>query len=163
MGLTVLLDVVHSHACKNVLDGLNCFDGSDHLYFHEGGKGRHELWDSRLFNYGSFEVLRFLLSNLRFYMDEYQFDGFRFDGVTSMMYLHHGNGYGFSGGYHEYFGDLTDLEAIVYLMLVRDTGLILRIHCSRGPHRRTTRCTRSTLPASRSQRTSPACLFSVFR
>jgi len=118
MGITVLLDVVHSHACKNVLDGLNAFDGTDHLYFHEGSKGRHELWDSRLFNYASHEVLRFLLSNLRFFMDEYQFDGFRFDGVTSMMYVHHGIGTGFSGGYHEYFGPGADEEAIVYLMLV---------------------------------------------
>lgn len=92
MGLVVLLDVVHSHASKNVLDGLNMFDGSDHLYFHEGGKGRHDLWDSRLFNYGHHEVLRFLLSNLRFWMEEYQFDGFRFDGVTSMLYVHHGIG-----------------------------------------------------------------------
>ncbi len=118
LGLTVLLDVVHSHACKNVLDGLNLFDGSDHLYFHEGSKGRHELWDSRLFNYGSHEVLRFLLSNLRFWIDEYQFDGFRFDGITSMMYIHHGIGTGFSGGYHEYFGDGVDQEGVVYLMLV---------------------------------------------
>ena len=92
MGIVVLLDVVHSHASKNSLDGLNMFDGSDHLYFHEGAKGRHELWDSRLFNYGNHEVLRFLLSNLRFWMDEYRFDGFRFDGVTSMLYSHHGIG-----------------------------------------------------------------------
>lgn len=92
MGLVVLLDVVHSHASKNVLDGLNMFDGTDHLYFHGGGKGQHDLWDSRLFNYGHHEVLRFLLSNLRFWMDEYQFDGFRFDGVTSMLYIHHGIG-----------------------------------------------------------------------
>ncbi|KAJ3933157.1 MAG: glycoside hydrolase family 13 protein [Lentinula lateritia] len=120
MGITVLLDIVHSHACKNVLDGLNKFDGTDHLYFHEGARGRHELWDSRLFNYGSHEVLRFLMSNLRFWMEEYQFDGFRFDGVTSMMYKHHGIGTGFSGGYHEYFGDAADLEAIVYLMLAND-------------------------------------------
>ncbi|TFK83116.1 glycoside hydrolase family 13 protein [Polyporus arcularius HHB13444] len=120
MGLTVLLDIVHSHACKNVLDGINEFDGTDHLYFHEGARGRHELWDSRLFNYGSHEVLRFLLSNLRFWVDEYQFDGFRFDGVTSMMYHHHGIGAGFSGGYHEYFGESADLEAIVYLMLAND-------------------------------------------
>ncbi|KAL6305825.1 glycoside hydrolase superfamily [Sparassis latifolia] len=120
MGITVLLDIVHSHACKNVLDGINLFDGTDHLYFHEGGKGRHDLWDSRLFNYGSHEVLRFLLSNLRFWIEEYQFDGFRFDGVTSMMYIHHGIGTGFSGGYHEYFGDSADLEAIVYLMLAND-------------------------------------------
>lgn len=117
LGLTVLLDIVHSHACKNVLDGINEFDGTDHLYFHEGSKGRHQLWDSRLFNYGSHEVLRFLLSNLRFWVEEYQFDGFRFDGVTSMMYKHHGIGTGFSGGYHEYFGDGADDEGVVYLML----------------------------------------------
>ncbi|KAF8812235.1 glycoside hydrolase family 13 protein [Phlegmacium glaucopus] len=120
MGITVLLDIVHSHACKNVLDGLNEFDGTDHQYFHEGGKGRHDLWDSRLFNYGHHEVLRFLLSNLRFWVEEFHFDGFRFDGVTSMMYKHHGIGTGFSGGYHEYFGDGADQEAIVYLMLAND-------------------------------------------
>ncbi|EST09425.1 Glycoside hydrolase, family 13, N-terminal [Kalmanozyma brasiliensis GHG001] len=117
LGITVLLDIVHSHACKNVLDGLNMFDGTDHLYFHEGAKGRHELWDSRLFNYGHHEVLRFLLSNCLFWMDEYGFDGFRFDGVTSMLYTHHGIGTGFSGGYHEYFGPSVDVEAVVYLML----------------------------------------------
>ncbi|TQS33867.1 hypothetical protein Golomagni_05774 [Golovinomyces magnicellulatus] len=120
MGITVLLDVVHSHASKNVLDGLNEFDGTDHQYFHGGGKGRHDQWDSRLFNYGHHEVMRFLLSNLRFWMDEYQFDGFRFDGVTSMLYLHHGIGAGFSGGYHEYFGDDVDEEAVVYLMVANE-------------------------------------------
>jgi 1,4-alpha-glucan branching enzyme len=120
MGITVLLDVVHSHASKNVIDGINHFDGSDHQYFHEGGKGRHDLWDSRLFNYGHHEVLRFLLSNLRFWMEEYQFDGFRFDGVTSMLYLHHGIGAGFSGGYHEYFGPEVDEEGVVYLMIANE-------------------------------------------
>ncbi|KAG5956892.1 hypothetical protein E4U57_002166 [Claviceps arundinis] len=117
LGITVLLDVVHSHASKNVLDGLNEFDGTDHQYFHGGAKGRHDQWDSRLFNYGHHEVLRFLLSNLRFWMDEYRFDGFRFDGVTSMLYLHHGVGAGFSGGYHEYFGSDVDEEAVIYLMV----------------------------------------------
>jgi 1,4-alpha-glucan branching enzyme len=92
LGILILLDVVHSHASNNVLDGLNMFDGSDHLYFHAGGKGSHDLWDSRLFNYGNHEVLRFLLSNLRFWMEEYNFDGFRFDGVTSILYIHHGIG-----------------------------------------------------------------------
>lgn len=120
LGIVVLLDVVHSHASKNVLDGLNEFDGSDHLYFHGGAKGRHELWDSRLFNYGSHEVLRFLLSNLRFWMDEYQFDGFRFDGVTSMIYTHHGIGTGFSGGYHEYFGSGVDEDGLVYLIIANE-------------------------------------------
>lgn len=120
LGLVVLLDVVHSHACKNVDDGLNLFDGSDHCYFHEGGKGRHELWDSRLFNYGQYEVLRFLMSNLRYWMDVYQFDGFRFDGVTSMLYKHHGIGYGFSGDYHEYFGDNVDEDSVMYCQLAND-------------------------------------------
>lgn len=117
MGITVLLDVVHSHASKNVEDGINMFDGTDYQYFHAGGKGEHSLWGSRLFNYGKHEVLRFLLSNLRFYIDEYQFDGFRFDGVTSMLYTHHGIGTGFSGGYHEYFGPGVDEEGVNYLIL----------------------------------------------
>jgi 1,4-alpha-glucan branching enzyme len=143
LGLTVLLDIVHSHACKNVLDGLNEFDGTDHLYFHEGGKGRHELWDSRLFNYGSHEVLRFLLSNLRFWVEEYQFDGYRFDGVTSMMYIHHGIGTGFSGGYHEYFGPAADIEAIVYLILVSHifSSHFPAVSDMYSNNRPTTRCT----------------------
>ena len=73
---------------------------------------------SRLFNYGHVEVLRFLLSNLRYYKEEFCFDGFRFDGVTSMLYLHHGIGFGFSGDYREYFGGQVDSEAVTYLMLV---------------------------------------------
>ncbi|KAJ3322740.1 alpha-1,4-glucan branching enzyme [Boothiomyces sp. JEL0866] len=116
-GITVLLDVVHSHACKNVLDGLNQFDGTDHQYFHEGGRGYHNLWDSRLFNYSHHEVMRFLLCNLRYWIEEYKFDGFRFDGVTSMLYHHHGLGTGFGGGYNDYFGDAVDLEAVNYLMV----------------------------------------------
>lgn len=117
MGITVLLDMVHSHASKNVLDGLNMFDGTEYQYFHAGGKGHHDQWGSRLFDYGKHEVLRFLLSNLRYYLDEYHFDGFRFDGVTSMLYIHHGVGAGFSGGYHEYFGPSVDEEAVNYLIL----------------------------------------------
>eukprot|EP00127_Corallochytrium_limacisporum_P006304 Clim_evm15s225 gene=Clim_evmTU15s225 len=121
MGITVLLDVVHSHASKNVDDGLNRFDGTDHCYFHEGGRGFHDLWDSRLFNYQNWEVSRFLLSNLRYWIEVYGFDGFRFDGVTSMMYYHHGIGTGFSGGYHEYFDDhKVDVECMTYLMLAND-------------------------------------------
>lgn len=87
------------------------YDGTDHLYFHEGARGRHDLWDSRLFNYGHTEVQRFLLSNLRFWMDEYMFDGFRFDGVTSMMYKHHGMGVGFSGTCMRQVDD-TDNQAV---------------------------------------------------
>ncbi|XP_064600419.1 LOW QUALITY PROTEIN: 1,4-alpha-glucan-branching enzyme-like [Liolophura sinensis] len=116
-GISVLLDVVHSHACKNVVDGLNQFDGTTSCYFHDGGRGTHDLWDSRLFNYTEWEVLRFLLSNLAWWTEEYKFDGYRFDGVTSMLYHTHGMGHGFSGDYNEYFGLNTDTESLVYLML----------------------------------------------
>eukprot|EP01132_Coremiostelium_polycephalum_P001427 gene1427-1801_t len=115
MGLLVFLDVVHSHASKNVLDGLNQMDGTDHLYFHSGGRGNHDVWDSRLFNYSNWEVLRFLLSNLRFYVEEYGFDGFRFDGVTSMIYYHHGLAPACS--YDDYFGPAVDEDGLYYLML----------------------------------------------
>ncbi|KAG0490708.1 hypothetical protein HPP92_007571 [Vanilla planifolia] len=120
LGLLVLMDIVHSHASNNTLDGLNHFDGTDTHYFHAGSRGYHWMWDSRLFNYGSWEVLRFLLSNARWWLEEYKFDGFRFDGVTSMMYTHRGLQVSFSGNYNEYFGLATDVDAIVYLMLVND-------------------------------------------
>ena len=79
-GLVVLLDIVHSHASRNVEDGFNYFDGTDHHYFHAGDRGLHPMWDPRPYNYGHWEPLRFLLSNLRWWLDEYGFDGFRFDG-----------------------------------------------------------------------------------
>eukprot|EP01029_Cantina_marsupialis_P006252 TRINITY_DN1682_c0_g1_i1.p1 TRINITY_DN1682_c0_g1~~TRINITY_DN1682_c0_g1_i1.p1 ORF type:complete len:812 (+),score=248.18 TRINITY_DN1682_c0_g1_i1:71-2437(+) len=120
MGLLVIMDIVHSHASKNIEDGLNGFDGSDHHYFHSGPRGNHDLWDSRLFNYGNIEVLRFLLSNARFFIETFKFDGYRFDGVTSMLYLHHGMGTGFTGTYKEYFGGDTDLDSSVYLMLTNE-------------------------------------------
>ncbi|XP_074106688.1 1,4-alpha-glucan-branching enzyme [Cotesia typhae] len=116
-GITVLLDLVHSHASKNTLDGLNMFDGTDACFFHSGPRGEHPLWDSRLFNYGNYDVLKFLMSNLRWYMEEYRFDGFRFDGVTSMLYHSRGMGQGFTGNYEEYFNLNVDVESIVYLML----------------------------------------------
>ncbi|KAL6940132.1 alpha-1,4-glucan branching enzyme [Hanseniaspora vineae] len=125
LGIKVLLDVVHSHASKNVDDGLNMFDGSDYQYFHsiESGKGEHPLWDSRLFDYSKYETLKFLLSNLAYYIDVYQFDGFRFDGVTSMLYTHHGNLFGFSGDYNEYLSrdrSFVDYDALSYLMIAND-------------------------------------------
>ena len=123
-GIVVLLDVVHSHASKNINDGLNMFDGSDHQYFHSisSGKGEHPLWDSRLFDYSKYETLKFLLGNLAYYIDVFQFDGFRFDGVTSMLYEHHGSGFGFSGDYHEYLStnSFVDKDALAYLMIAND-------------------------------------------
>ena len=115
-GLAVLLDLVHSHAVKNEAEGLADFDGSGNLYFHKGERGNHPGWDSKLFDYGRPEVQQFLLSNLRYWLEEFHFDGFRFDGVTSMLYHHHGEGHGFAG-YDDYFGPDADDDAILYLML----------------------------------------------
>ena len=116
-GILVVIDCIHSHASMNVQDGINNFDGTDHIYFHAGGKGYHKLWDSRIFNYSSWEVLRFLLSNLRMYLEEYHIDGFRFDAVTCIMYTHHGIHTTFSGSYNEYFGGAAENDGIVFLML----------------------------------------------
>ncbi|KAK9402202.1 C4-alpha-glucan-branching enzyme [Crotalus adamanteus] len=129
MGITVLLDVVHSHASKNSEDGLNNFDGTDSAFFHSAARGTHVLWDSRLFDYANWEVLRFLLSNLRWWIEEYAFDGFRFDGVSSMLYHHHGIGEGFSGDYNEYFGMHVDEDAVAYLMMANYMIHILHPEC----------------------------------
>lgn len=116
MGIAVIMDIVHSHAVKNLAEGLNDFDGSGHQYFHEGGRGYHTGWDSKLFNYGKEEVSRFLLSNLRYWMEEFHFDGFRFDGVTSMLYHHHGDHMSFDH-YDKYFKEGVDWDAVRYLQL----------------------------------------------
>lgn len=116
MGLRVIMDLVHSHAVKNERDGLSCFDGTDYQYFHSGARGWHSAWDSRCFDYGKVKVLHFLLSNCRFWLDEYRFDGFRFDGITSMLYMHHGLGVAFTD-YSMYFDWSVDEDAYAYLAL----------------------------------------------
>ena len=118
-GIAVLLDVVHSHAVKNIGEGLNYFDGSDTQYFHAGARGHHPAWDTKLFDYGKPEVMRFLLSNLTYWLEVFHFDGFRFDGVTSMLYLDHGLGSAFMN-YGMYFSENTDTDAVSYLMLAND-------------------------------------------
>jgi 1,4-alpha-glucan branching enzyme len=116
LGLKVIMDIVHSHAANNEVEGLSRFDGTLYQYFHEGARGFHRAWDSRCFDYGKVEVLHFLLSNCRFWLDEYRFDGFRFDGITSMLYLHHGLGDAFRF-YEQYFDESADEEAVTYLTL----------------------------------------------
>ena len=115
-GMKVIMDLVHSHAVKNELEGLGNFDGTGYQYFHDGGRREHPAWDSLCFNYGKNEVLHFLLSNCKFWLDEYDFDGFRFDGVTSMIYLSHGLGEDFNG-YGSYFSGNADGDALMYLTL----------------------------------------------
>jgi len=115
MGIAVVMDIVHSHAVKNVNEGLNEFDGTDYQYFHPGPKGYHEGWDSKLFDYGKWEVQQFLLSNIRYWMEEFHFDGFRFDGATSIIYSHHGL-VSFDSA-EKYFDEGVDEDALLYLQL----------------------------------------------
>lgn len=119
LGIAVIMDLVHSHSVKNEAEGISRFDGTPWQYFHEGPRGDHPGWDSRCFNYAKHEVLHFLLSNCRFWLDEYRFDGFRFDGVTSMLYQDHGLNRVF-GGYGDYFGGGVDEDALAYLTLANE-------------------------------------------
>lgn len=125
LGLLVIMDVVHSHTVKNIREGLNLFDGTDYQYLKSGKDSEHPQWDSKIFNYGKPETLQLLLSNLRYWLDDFRFDGFRFDGVTSMLYLDHGIGVTFDDPW-KYFGENIDNDAVTYLQLanrlVHDLG-----------------------------------------
>ena len=116
MGIAVIMDLVHSHAVKNELEGLGNLAGDPCQYFYQGDRREHPAWDSLCFDYGKNEVIHFLLSNCKYWLTEFQFDGFRFDGVTSMLYYSHGLGQAF-GGYGDYYNGAEDDNAIVYLTL----------------------------------------------
>jgi 1,4-alpha-glucan branching enzyme len=126
-GLTVFMDLIHSHSVSNEVEGLSRFDGTLFQYFHYGPRGKHKAWDSRCFDYDKPQVLHFLLSNCRYWIDEFRFDGFRFDGVTSMLYLEHGLGRVFTS-YNDYFDGSVDEDALTYLALAN--RLIHNIHPS---------------------------------
>ena len=116
MGLLVIMDLVHSHTVKNVREGINLFDGTEYQYLKPGLEGVHPQWDSKLFDYGKTATLQLLLSNVKYWLDEYHFDGYRFDGVTSMLYKNHGIGETFDNPWR-YFGDGVDNDAVTYLQL----------------------------------------------
>lgn len=116
LGIAVIMDIVHSHSVKNEAEGLSRLDGSYDLYFYGDSRREHPAWDSLCFDYGKNSVLHFLLSNCKFWLEEYKFDGFRFDGVTSMLYYDHGLGKAF-GGYGDYYDGNQDTNALVYLTL----------------------------------------------
>ncbi|MBX9853803.1 MAG: alpha amylase C-terminal domain-containing protein [Cytophagaceae bacterium] len=118
MGLAVIMDIVHSHAVKNIAEGLDQFDGADHQYFHAGARGNHDGWDSKLFDYGRWEVKKFLLSNVRYWLEEFHFDGYRFDGVTSLLFFHHGMTS--FDHYDKYFKSDVDWDAVIYLQLANE-------------------------------------------
>lgn len=114
LGIAVIMDIVHSHSVINEAEGLSRFDGRDDLYFYKGSAGYHPAWGSRCFDYGKDEVINFLLSNCKYWLEEYHLDGFRFDGVTSMLYWDHGLGTDF-GNYELYFNSGVDENAVCYL------------------------------------------------
>ena len=116
MGIAVIMDIVHSHAVKNEIEGLGRLDGTCNQYFHGDDRREHPAWDSLCFDYGKNEVLHFLLSNCKFWLEEYRFDGYRFDGVTSMLYYSHGLGEAFSS-YDDYYNGNQDGDAVSYLTL----------------------------------------------
>ena len=116
MGIAVIMDLVHSHAVKNEAEGLGNLAGDIYQYFNQGNRREHSQWDSLCFDYGKNEVIHFLLSNCKYWLEEYHFDGFRFDGVTSMLYYSHGIGENFMS-YDDYFNGHQDDNAICYLML----------------------------------------------
>ncbi|MDE6720532.1 MAG: alpha amylase C-terminal domain-containing protein [Bacteroidaceae bacterium] len=116
LGIAVIMDIVHSHAVKNEMEGLGNFAGDGCQYFMQGERREHPAWDSLCFDYGKNEVIHYLLSNCKYWLEEFKFDGFRFDGVTSMLYYSHGLGESF-GGYEDYYNGHEDDEAIAYLTL----------------------------------------------
>jgi 1,4-alpha-glucan branching enzyme len=116
MDIAVVMDLVHSHSVKNEMEGLGNFDGTPYQYFHSGPRREHIAWDSLCFDYGKNEVIHFLLSNCKFWLDEYHFDGFRFDGVTSMLYYDHGLSRNFTD-YGMYYDGQQDDDAITYIAL----------------------------------------------
>ena len=116
MGIRVIMDIVHSHAVNNEEEGLSRFDGSYDQYFYPGDRGYHPLWGSRCFDYGKHEVLNFLLSNCKYWLEEFRFDGYRFDGMTSMLYWDHGINKDFTE-YSLYYDGNQDESAITYLAL----------------------------------------------
>jgi 1,4-alpha-glucan branching enzyme len=115
-GLRVIMDLVHSHSVKNINEGLGLFDGNPGQYFHSNERRYHKAWDSLCFDYGKDNVIHFLLSNCRYWLEEYKFDGFRFDGITSMIYFDHGLEKNFTS-YDEYFDGNQDEDALIYLYL----------------------------------------------
>lgn len=119
LGLLVFLDIVHSYSAADELVGLSLFDGSNDCYFHTGKRGHHKYWGTRMFKYGDVDVLHFLLSNLKWWVVEYQIDGFQFHSLSSMMYTH--NGFAtFTGEMEEYCNQYVDKDALIYLILANE-------------------------------------------
>ncbi|KAJ4835690.1 1,4-alpha-glucan-branching enzyme 3, chloroplastic/amyloplastic [Turnera subulata] len=119
LGMLVFLEIVHSYSAADEMVGLSLFDGSNDCYFHTGRRGHHKYWGTRMFKYGDREVLHFLLSNLNWWVEEYQIDGFQFHSLSSMIYKHNGFA-SFTGDFEEYCNQYVDRDALLYLILANE-------------------------------------------
>ncbi|MCL7030546.1 hypothetical protein MKW94_014177 [Papaver nudicaule] len=119
IGMLVFLDIVHSYSAADEMVGLSLFDGSNDCYFHTGKRGHHKYWGTRMFKYGDLDVLHYLLSNLKWWVEEYQIDGFHFHSLSSMIYTHNGFA-AFTGDMEEYYNQYVDKDALIYLILANE-------------------------------------------
>ncbi|KAL7583525.1 1,4-alpha-glucan-branching enzyme 3, chloroplastic/amyloplastic [Lactuca sativa] len=119
LGLLVFMDIVHSYSAADEMVGLSLFDGSNDCYFHTGKRGQHKFWGTRMFKYEDLDVLHYLLSNLNWWVVEYNVDGFNFHSLASMMYTHNGFA-SFTGDMEEFYNQYVDRDAILYLILANE-------------------------------------------
>ncbi|PNY03583.1 1,4-alpha-glucan-branching enzyme/amyloplastic protein, partial [Trifolium pratense] len=119
LGLLVFMEIVHSYAAADEMVGLSLFDGSNDCFFHSGKRGQHKFWGTRMFKYGDLDVLHFLLSNLSWWIEEYQIDGYQFHSLSSMIYTHNGFA-SFTGDLEEYSNQYVDREALLYLIMANE-------------------------------------------
>lgn len=116
LGLAVYLDITHSHSCPNTEQGLARYDTTNY-FFHK----KKTQWATLSFDYGLEATRRFLLSNCRWWMEEFKVDGFRFDAVGNMIYTDHGLGDDFSHVGRCFYGaggtSRLDENGVLYLSL----------------------------------------------
>src|SRR6266478_5935756 len=103
-GIAVMLDVVYNHAGGFSVDGQfddNCLyymdrrtnlgNNNDSLYFTDQDRGTgglaFALWND--------DVVQFLISNARYYLEEFHVDGFRYDEISTLISTGQGSGWEF--------------------------------------------------------------------
>ncbi|HEM4855867.1 TPA: 1,4-alpha-glucan branching enzyme, partial [Streptococcus suis] len=84
-GIGVILDWVPLHFCKDA-HGLYQFDGSWlYEYSYEQDRENHQ-WGTANFDLGKGLTRSFLLSNLKYWLEYFHFDGIRVDALSYLLY-----------------------------------------------------------------------------